>query len=326
MSNTSEIVSAPRSLEGLLKLSAYKLRLLADQLGALATESMQMAWHDQNAQQRAESVLRLLQEWDKQHGGPPAQSPPQEAPKAAAPPAAPMGMAMPMGMPGAAPPIAMPGMQGYPAAAAAASPPPPPVQGPGMPTSAPMGAMPMGMPIPMSAPMMPMQPNMVPGAPPMVPPGATAAAAAASADTATAGKRGRPARTPVHTNGTAAPTAPMDANGLGTEVLNALNRILEQGGDLKGTVESFNKTLLEAASLKDSRAAAAESHYKQIAESLQALDGSIKQLQSILIWVLVLQMNTAASTNGVSPVEVLSEAIQTSGMFNQLYAKATGKG
>lgn len=69
--------TAPRSKDALLKESPFKLRILVQDLGGLATDDLKMAWHDlKTPEARAEYVLAMLTEWDKSRGGaPPATAP-----------------------------------------------------------------------------------------------------------------------------------------------------------------------------------------------------------------------------------------------------------
>lgn len=62
--------TAPRNLEGLLKETPFKLRLLAQALNGLTTEDQKMAWHQlQTPEARAEYVLALLKHWDTANPG-----------------------------------------------------------------------------------------------------------------------------------------------------------------------------------------------------------------------------------------------------------------
>ena len=67
--------TAPRTLEGLLKETPFKLRLLVGALGALTSEEDKMAWHNMSTPDaRANYVLGLLQAWDKANPGAAAQA------------------------------------------------------------------------------------------------------------------------------------------------------------------------------------------------------------------------------------------------------------
>lgn len=88
--------TAPRTLDGLLKETPFKLRLLVGALGGLATEEQKMAWHGlQTNDARAKHALDLLQRWDAANPGaaappavngaaahaPPPQTMPQQPPQ-----------------------------------------------------------------------------------------------------------------------------------------------------------------------------------------------------------------------------------------------------
>ncbi len=86
--------TAPRSLEGLLKETPFKLRLLVGALKGLESEQQKMAWHGlQTNEARAQHALTLLQQWDAANPGaaqPAAQTngvhtPPQAPPQAPPP-------------------------------------------------------------------------------------------------------------------------------------------------------------------------------------------------------------------------------------------------
>lgn len=71
--------TAPRTVDGLLRETAFKLRLLVGTLEGLKTEEQKMAWHALTTPEaRAQYVLKLLTEWDAARGGAPA--PQQQVP------------------------------------------------------------------------------------------------------------------------------------------------------------------------------------------------------------------------------------------------------
>lgn len=280
---------APRDLEQLVKLSAYALRALAEQVGALASDAQKMAWHGMNGHQRASEIGRLLTVWDQQNpgvyqgGAPPA---PAAGPATVQIPTIISQPMLPVGIP-------IPGVNGKAHGAAAMQ-----------------QHLPMGVPIPGL-------PNGIPGGPPHVTPAAIATAQQAATPTTGKGKRApqatpaaAPLPPPVAPQAAAQPPNPE----LALNFLTHLNRIdvatLDLGKALEGVA---------------SKAASVEGQQKELWNAVQGMNQSLQSMQQMLVWLTLMNVSTVATQQGVSPVEALSMAIGDAGVFEQLVAQASGK-
>lgn len=302
--------TAPRSVEGLMAETPFKLRLLLTDLGGLQSEEQKMGWHQLSTPDaRANHVLAVLRAWDQVNPGaaqpppqqqmngthmpPPQQMPPQQQMQ---PPPQQQFFNAPAGAP-----------NGYPASAQQAP------QGFQMPQQTFVAPQPV-MPVPAAAMMG------APGAPPPVSPQAAQAAA-----TAAQGENGKTTRkrTPS-TNGA-------DAGGaeLGAQVLTALQTILQGLGaeseQRNGWQKQITDMLEEAASSKASRVTALEAKYGEVAQGLHNLAEAMKTQQQLQIWTLMAFLTLAEQQSGASTVQILGAAISDSAMFQKFVNQATGK-
>jgi hypothetical protein len=106
---------APRNIEGLLKMTPFRLRLLGEDCGGLKDDASKMAWHNlKTPEARADYVLKLLKEWD-------AGNPGAAAPTNGAVPSSIAQSTQPVSASSRAPQVAQVSQQAAQAAAAAAA-------------------------------------------------------------------------------------------------------------------------------------------------------------------------------------------------------------
>lgn len=282
--------TAPRSIEGLLKETPFKLRLLAQALGGLTSEEQKMAWHQLNTNEsRAEHILALLKGWDQANPGA-ARAPMTNG---ATPHTAPQQQAQPQ-------------QQQFPVPGTAQQYPAPQQQ----------------QQFPQQAPQQQFQPQgvqqMAPVGPAAVSPQAAAAAAAA-----TEKPSGRKPRT---TSANGAP--PVDADVAGQVVamlqtiLTGLGTDAERFQQLQANITGI---LEEASTAKLGRVTALEAKYGEVASSLQHLSGAVQAQSQIQVWTLMAFLTFMQEQMGASMKDILGAAIQDSAMFQKLVDQATGK-
>lgn len=240
--------TAPRDVDGLMKIGIFQLRLLIESMGALETAQEKTAFAKMDTPSKIALTQQLLAAWDKnnvQNGT--------------------------VVMNGAAPaPMAMPAPQGLPVT--------------------------------------------------QVDPAQVAAAAQAVVPPAPAAQRRQPRTTEA-----AAPAAPSD---LGSEVLNALNRLIQQNDETNSTLASGFKELAggiaEVAKANHQHA----ENYKAVYGALQSMNANLGNIlmQSKLAMALVLPL--AESTLGASREDILQVTLgdvdSISAFIQQ--ASASGKG
>jgi len=310
--------TAPRTLEGLMSETPFKLRLLLTDLGGLQTEEQKMGWHQLSTpEMRAQHVLAVLKNWDQANPGvaqpppPPMQQPMNgqmngtHVPQQQMPQQPPM--QQPMGLTGSGAAQGFMPPQGF------------PVQGFQMPGQVPGFVAPQPvMPVPAGT-------VMAPGAPPMVSQQAAQAAAAAT-QSETPKKGGK--RSPTN-NGVDAGTGAAAPADLGAQVLSMLQTVLQGLGNEANNRMAWQKQITdmleEAASSKASRVTALESKYGELATALHSLSEALQTQQRLQIWTLMAFLTLAEQQTGASVVQILGTAISDSAMFNKFVDQATGK-
>jgi hypothetical protein len=147
-------------------------------------------------------------------------------------------------------------------------------------------------------------------------------AAAAVAEAAGESKSRRNPRTST-SNGTPAPAPAGGDAALGAEVVGLLNRVvqtLEKNDELhKNALAKVVSVVEEASESKSSRVTELEKKYSELQGNLS----SLYQMQKITLMAFLTFME---GSMGASMTDLLGAAISDSASFDQLVAKATGKG